>query len=134
MSLVNVHTEWDPLEEIVVGTVTGAQVPVADRSLIAVEYPEMVDDPRQIPSGPYPGHVLEQTETELEELAGLLTGLGVSVRRPGERDHKSTLSTPDWSTDGFYDYCPRDGFLTVGNSIIETPMVLRPPSQRDSKY
>ncbi|MER5766363.1 inosamine-phosphate amidinotransferase 1 [Streptomyces sp. NPDC001985] len=124
MSLVDVHTEWDPLEEIVVGTMAGARVPIADRSLIATEYPDM-DDPRQIPSGPFPARVVEETEAELTELTELLTGLGVSVRRPGGRDHKSTVSTPDWSTDGFYDYCPRDGFLTVGTSIIETPMVLR---------
>jgi scyllo-inosamine-4-phosphate amidinotransferase 1 len=125
MSLVDVHTEWDPLEEIVVGTIANARVPVADRSLIAVEYPELADDPRQVVTGPYPGHVVEQTETELEGLVDLLKGLGVTVRRPGGRDHKSTVSTPDWSTDGFYDYCPRDGFLTIGDTLIETPMVLR---------
>ncbi|HEX6359008.1 inosamine-phosphate amidinotransferase 1 [Actinophytocola sp.] len=125
MSLVDVHTEWDPLEEIVVGTIAGARVPIADRSLIAIEYPEMLDDPQRIPSGPYPGHVVEQTEVELDELADLLTELGVTVRRPGGRDHKSVMSTPDWSTDGFYDYCPRDGFLTVGSSLIESPMPLR---------
>lgn len=124
MSLVNVHTEWDPLEEIIVGIMAGARVPVADRSLLATEYPA-ITDPQDIQSGPYPGHVVEQAEAELEELADLLTGLGVSVRRPGGRDHKSTVSTPDWSTDGFYDYCPRDGFLAIGNMIIETPMVLR---------
>jgi glycine amidinotransferase/scyllo-inosamine-4-phosphate amidinotransferase 1 len=125
MSLVDVHTEWDPLEEIVVGTIAGAQMPMADRSLVAIEYPDMVNDPQKIPTGPYPSHVVEQTEVELEELVELLTGLGVTVRRPGGRDHKSIVSTPDWSTDGYFDYCPRDGFLAVGNSIIETPMVLR---------
>jgi scyllo-inosamine-4-phosphate amidinotransferase 1 len=31
--------------------------------------------------------VVEQTEAELEELASLLAGLGVTVRRPGGRDH-----------------------------------------------
>lgn len=124
MSLVDVHTEWDLLEEIIVGTMAGARVPLADRSLLATEYPD-IDDPQQIPSGPFPGHVVEQTEAELAELCDLLTGLGVTVRRPGGRDHKSLVSTPDWSTDGFYDYCPRDGFLAVGTTIIETPMVLR---------
>ena len=124
MSLVDVHTEWDPLEEIVVGTMAGAQDPMVDRSLLAVEYAD-IDDPQQIPTGPFPDHVVEQTEAELTELADLLTGLGVTVRRPGGRDHKSIVSTQDWSTDGFYDYCPRDGFLTVGTSLIETPMVLR---------
>ena len=28
MSLVDVHTEWDPLEEIIVGTMAGARMPV----------------------------------------------------------------------------------------------------------
>ncbi|MGH3876682.1 MAG: inosamine-phosphate amidinotransferase 1 [Actinophytocola sp.] len=125
MSLVDVHTEWDPLEEIIVGTMAGARMPVADRSLIAIEHPDLVNDPQQIQTGPYPGHVVEQTEAELEELVDQLKGLGVTVRRPGGRDHKSMVSTPDWSTDGYFDYCPRDGFLTVGNTLIETPMVLR---------
>lgn len=124
MNLVNVYTEWDPLEEIIIGTMAGARIPIPDRSLIATEFPD-IDDLQQIPSGPYPTHVVEETEAELAELADLLTKLGVTVRRPGGRDHKSIMSTPDWSTDGYYDYCPRDGFLTVGNSLIETPMVLR---------
>jgi scyllo-inosamine-4-phosphate amidinotransferase 1 len=124
LSLVNVHTEWDPLEEIIVGTAAGAQVPITDRSLIAAEYAD-IEDPQQIQTGPFPGHVVEQTEAELEELVDILTGLGVTVRRPGGRDHKSIVSTPAWSTDGFHDYCPRDGFLTIGTSIIESPMVLR---------
>src|SRR5262249_45469856 len=116
MSLVNVHTEWDPLEEDIVGIMDGARVPIADRSLMATEFPG-IEDPQQVPSGSFPGHVVEQTEAELEELADLLTGLGVTVRRPGGRDHKSIVSTPDWSTDGFYDYCPRDGFLAIGSTI-----------------
>ncbi|MFE4588945.1 inosamine-phosphate amidinotransferase 1 [Streptomyces laurentii] len=124
MSLVDVHTEWDPLEEIVVGTVEGAQVPLTDRSLLAAEYGD-IENPQAIQTGPYPSHVLEQTEAELEDLVNILTGLGVTVRRPGGRDHKSMVSTPDWSSDGFHDYCPRDGFLTIGNTIIESPMVLR---------
>ncbi|MFD0373220.1 MULTISPECIES: inosamine-phosphate amidinotransferase 1 [unclassified Streptomyces] len=124
MSLVDVYTEWDPLEEIVVGTIAGARVPVTDRSLLAAEYGD-IDNPEEIVPGPYPAHVVEQTEAELEELVDILTGLGVKVRRPGGRDHKSVVSTPDWSTDGFHDYCPRDGFLAVGKTLIESPMVLR---------
>lgn len=124
MSLVDVHTEWDPLEEIVVGTMAGARMPMADRSILATEFPD-IDDPELIPTGPFPADVVEQTEAELEEFVDLLKGLGVTVRRPGGRDHDAVVATPDWSTDGFYDYCPRDGFLAVGTSIIETPMVLR---------
>src|SRR5438046_1095043 len=101
MSLVDVHTEWDPLEEIIVGTMRGGQVPITDRSLIAAEYGD-IEDPQEIQTGPYPSHVVEQTEAELEALVAILTGLGVRVRRPGGRDHKSVVSTPDWSADGFH--------------------------------
>ncbi|WP_438295839.1 winged helix-turn-helix transcriptional regulator [Streptomyces sp. HUAS TT7] len=38
LSLVSVHNEGDPLEEIIVGTTVGARVPRADRSAFAVEY------------------------------------------------------------------------------------------------
>lgn len=124
MSLVNVHNEWDPLEEIVVGTMSGAQVPNGDRSLHAVEFADLAG-PLQIPSGPYPRNIVEETEVELELLCEELQAAGVKVRRPSPRDLSATITTPDWQTDGFYDYCPRDGILTVGDMIIEAPMVLR---------
>lgn len=124
MSLVNVHNEWDPLEEVVIGTITGAQVPRPDLGLFAVEYHEY-GRPENIPSGPFPAVVVEETAQELDALTKVLSDLGVAVRRPEIRDCSGVVSTPDWATDGFYDYCPRDVLLTVGNTVIETPMVLR---------
>jgi glycine amidinotransferase/scyllo-inosamine-4-phosphate amidinotransferase 1 len=35
------------------------------------------------------------------------------------------ISTPDWNSHGFYNYCPRDVLLAIGDTIIETPMVQR---------
>nr|1BWD_A Chain A, PROTEIN (INOSAMINE-PHOSPHATE AMIDINOTRANSFERASE) [Streptomyces griseus]1BWD_B Chain B, PROTEIN (INOSAMINE-PHOSPHATE AMIDINOTRANSFERASE) [Streptomyces griseus] len=124
-SLVSVHNEWDPLEEVIVGTAVGARVPTADRSVFAVEYAGDYESQEQIPSGAYPDRVLKETEEELHVLAAELTKLGVTVRRPGPRDHSALIKTPDWETDGFHDYCPRDGLLSVGQTIIETPMALR---------
>ncbi|MFD9948498.1 hypothetical protein ACFWYW_41760 [Nonomuraea sp. NPDC059023] len=124
MSLVNVHNEWDPLEEIIVGTMRGARVPAPDVSLHAVEF-STLESPDDIPHGPYAREIVEQTEAELDALAEALSGLGVTVRRPEPRDLSARISTPDWSTEGFYDYCPRDGLLAVGTTLIETPMVLR---------
>lgn len=121
---VSVHTEWDVLEEVIVGTMTNARVPRAGRDLHAIEFPSL-DDMEQIPSGPYPKSIIDETNDELDALCELLVGLGVTVRRPKERDLSATFSTGDWATDGFYDYCPRDGVLTVGHTILETPMVLR---------
>jgi len=133
MSLVDVHTEWDPLEEIIVGTMTGAQMAIADRSLPTAEYPD-IDDPRQIPTGAYPSDVVEPTEAELEELLDLLTDLGVTVRRPGGRDHTSVGSTPDRNTDGLSDRCPRGGFPAAGTSIIGAPKVPRARRLEETAY
>jgi scyllo-inosamine-4-phosphate amidinotransferase 1 len=124
VSLVRVHNEWDPLEEVVIGTMANAQVPRPDLSLHAIEFAEY-DDIHDIPSGPYPSRVVEETQRELDELAQALEGLDIRVRRPEPRDTAGVIATPDWSTDGFYDYCPRDVLLTVGDMVIETPMVLR---------
>ncbi|MFI9306722.1 inosamine-phosphate amidinotransferase 1 [Streptomyces triculaminicus] len=125
MSLVSVHNEWDPLEEIIVGTAVGARVPRADRSVFAVEYAGDYERQDQVPSGVYPDRVLKETEEELHILCEELEGLGVTVRRPQERDNSALITTPDWQTDGFHDYCPRDGLLSVGQTIIESPMALR---------
>ena len=124
MSPVNVHTEWDPLEEVIVGTMSGARIPKPDPGLHAVEFAEL-DDPANIPSGPFPQSVVDETEEELELLRDELVRAGIKVRRPSPRDLAAIIGTPDWQTDGFYDYCPRDGVLTIGDAIIETPMVLR---------
>lgn len=35
------------------------------------------------------------------------------------------FGTPDWVSDGEYNYCPRDVILPIGDLIIETPMALR---------
>ncbi|MFC9825377.1 inosamine-phosphate amidinotransferase 1 [Streptomyces erythrochromogenes] len=124
MSIVSVHTEWDALEEVVIGTLTAGRTPTGDRSLLAVEFADL-PAPEDVPSGPFPADIVAETNDELNEVCAELTSLGIKVRRPQERDTAATFATPDWHADGFYDYCPRDVLLTVGDTVIETPMVLR---------
>jgi scyllo-inosamine-4-phosphate amidinotransferase 1 len=124
VSPVDVHNEWDPLEEVIIGTALGARIPRPDLGLHALEYADL-DRAEHIPSGPVDSRIVEETVEELEQLCAELTRLGITVRRPAPRDLSATVATPNWSTDGFYDYCPRDGVLTIGDTIIETPMVLR---------
>ena len=125
MSLVNVHNEWDPLEEMIVGIADGAQVPRADRGLFALDYCTHVESPSDIPSGPYDPKIIEETNEDLDGFVDVLVQHGVKVRRPAATDHKKTFGTPDWNTDGEYNYCPRDVLLPIGQTIIETPMALR---------
>lgn len=122
---VNAHNEWDPLEEVIIGTARGARIPVAGQDLVAIEFAEYTDSVDKIASGPLPSWLVDQTEVELTALCDALTSLGIVVRRPEPRAIDAEISTPDWRTDGLYDYCPRDVLLVVGDTIIETPMVLR---------
>ena len=125
MSLVNVHNEWDPLEEIIIGTAVNAQVPVKDKGLFAIEYRKYYNNMDEIPSGKYSQKIIEETEEDLQELVSVFKKLGVIVRRPQITDHTCRFSTSDWESDGLYNYCPRDLLLAVGDMIIETPMPLR---------
>jgi glycine amidinotransferase/scyllo-inosamine-4-phosphate amidinotransferase 1 len=124
MCLVSIHNEWDRLEEVIVGRVDNARIPIADISLHAIEY-EHHALAELIPSGPFPKKVIEETFEDLEILCDQLKKLGIVVRRPNIFDHNMVVQTPYWSTNGFYNYCPRDVFVTVGNTIIEAPMTLR---------
>lgn len=124
MSVVNVFNEWDPLEEVIVGRAAHARIARPDRGLFAVEYRDR-GAPEAIPSGPYPDRVVRETEDDLEALVEALTGLGVTVRRPEVWDHARPFASPDWQTDGQYNYCPRDLFVTAGRWLIEAPMTLR---------
>jgi glycine amidinotransferase len=125
MSLVNVHNEWDPLEEMIVGVAEGARVPSPDRGLFALDYCANVATQPDVPTGPYERRVIEEAGEDLDRFVKLLTQEGVTVRRPAVTDHGRTFGTPDWSTDGEYNYCPRDVLLPIGQTIIETPMALR---------
>lgn len=124
MSLVNVYNEWDPLEEVIVGRATNAQIACPDKGLFAVEYREY-GSVEKIPAGPYPQQVIEETEEDLAALINVFERLDVVVRRPEVFQHARPFSTPEWSTDGQYNYCPRDLFVAVGDNIIEAPMTLR---------
>jgi hypothetical protein len=122
MSLVDIHNEWDPLEEVIVGVVDGARVPSPDLGLFALDYSDNVETMDDIPTGPYDDRIIDETREDLDELAALLRSEGVTVRRPDVTDHTKRFGTPDWSADGEYTYCPRDLLLPIGNTIIETPM------------
>ncbi|MFF5056664.1 scyllo-inosamine-4-phosphate amidinotransferase [Micromonospora sp. NPDC000663] len=124
-SLVEVHNEWDPLEEMIVGHAVNARVPSPDRGLFAVDYADLYEKASDIPSGPYDQQVIEETTEDLDAFVKVLESQGVVVRRPDVSDHAARYGTPDWSADGEYNYCPRDVLLPIGNTIIETPMTLR---------
>ena len=124
MSNVSVFTEWDPLEEIIVGRAQDIRIPMADPGLWAVEYRDQCAM-AEIPSGPHCEQIIAETEEDLTELVEAFEDLGVVVKRPQAMDHSQVFATPDWQSDGQQNYCPRDLFVAIGNWMIEAPMTLR---------
>ncbi|MFD5426764.1 amidinotransferase [Streptomyces sp. NPDC127084] len=121
-SPVSSHNEWDPLEEVVVGRLDGATIP-SRHPVVACNIPGGTARLQGLAAGfRYPRLLVEQAQHELDEFVGLLRSLGVTVRRPDAVDHRRRFGTPDWSSRGFCNTCPRDSMLVIGDEIIETPM------------
>ncbi len=132
MSQVWSCNEWDPLEEVVVGNPFGARFPFADLSTRLAEYPDR--ELTQIPQGPFPEQIIEETEEDLQCFVDTLVARGIKVRRPVDWPHEQHIKTPQWETQGYYNYCPRDVLLVVGDTIIETPNVIRGRSLETGSY
>jgi len=124
--------EWDQLEEVIVGNPLNARFPTRDPSTQLAEYPDRPIS--EIPRGPFPQYVIDETEEDLNEFAATLESCGVKVRRPETWPHEATFSTINWESQGYYNYCPRDVLLVVGDQIIETPNVIRSRSQETFSY
>ncbi|WP_282694501.1 amidinotransferase [Streptomyces sp. CC208A] len=116
------HTEWDPLEEVVVGRVDGATIP-SRHPTVRCNIPPWAARLQGAAAGfRYPRALAGKAEEEIEGFVALLESLGVTVRRPDPVPHRRRFATPAWSSRGFCSACPRDGMLVVGDEIIEAPM------------
>ena len=123
VSPVNSHNEWDPLEEVIVGRLEGATIP-SGHPVVTCNIPGMAARAQSLVAGfRYPKIMIEPAQRELDGFVALLQSLGVVVTRPEPVDHKKRFSTPEWSSHGFCNSCPRDSMLVIGDEIIETPMV-----------
>ena len=132
MSKVWSCNEWDPLEEVIVGNPLRARFPTADPSTQLAEFPDRSLD--EIPQGPFPQQIIEETDEDLEAFVAVLEELGITVRRPETWPHEARFSTIHWESEGYYNYCPRDILLVIGDHIIETPNVIRSRAQETFSY
>jgi len=108
------YNEWDPLEEIVVGTATQANWPSTD-PVFALESEKTSWKETPVPSGPVPQWIVDEANEDLDVLSNTLTQLGVTVHRP--RD----MNFPELG--GMYNYCPRDRLLIAGSTVIDPAMM-----------
>jgi len=132
MSRVWSCNEWDPLEEVIVGNPLQARFPTPDLSTQLAEFPDR--SLAEIPRGPFPQKIIEETEEDLNKFVQVLEDLGIIVRRPQVWPHEAKFSTIHWESQGYYNYCPRDIMMVIGDQVIETPNVIRSRAQETFSY
>jgi glycine amidinotransferase len=118
------YNEWDPLEEVIIGSALGAVRSCYEPAVAPFVPPD--DAARQFPGGQYLGEEIARAQEQLDGLAKLLETRGVVVRRPDPIDQNYRVVTPDFDCFlGHAQTCPRDVLLVVGEEIIEAPMAQR---------
>jgi N-dimethylarginine dimethylaminohydrolase len=122
---INSNNDWDTLREIVVGRADKARVPTVDASTMSMSYTNYDIEKIKPLEGEYPQWLIDEANEDAEELCSVLTQAGVVVHRPEYIDHSKKFSTSDWTTTGWYTWCPRDLLLPLNNLMIETPSPCR---------
>ena len=123
---VRSFTEWDRLEEVIVGVIDGAVYPTWQPSMQATMPEASWDRFRTCGGRPLPKAEVGAARRELDHLARVLEAEGIVVTRPDIIDHGRCFSSPDWSSHGgLYAAMPRDLLLVVGDCIIEAPLSWR---------
>jgi glycine amidinotransferase len=118
---VNSFNEWDPLEEVIVGRLERATIPDAHLA-VATNLPRPVSALCRVFGGfRYPRFLTKPAQKQVDGFIHLLESEGIVVRRPDVLDFARRYRTPSFESAGFCSACPRDGFLIIGNEIIEAP-------------
>ncbi len=78
--VVNSWNEWDPLEEVIVGSAQGA-AEIGFEPALAPYFP-LGDPGRGMHGRPIPQVLIDEAERQLDGFAGVLDSLGITVRLP----------------------------------------------------
>lgn len=124
MSLINVHNEWDPIEEILVGSPLYAGMPYEDKGFHTIQQASH-DLFNSLLPGAMPKKIIDETEEDIQIFIDELHKGGIHVRRPEPIEFNVKFRTLDWEAEHYFSYCPRDILLAIGEIIIETPNVFR---------
>ncbi|GAP90070.1 putative lysine amidinotransferase [Rosellinia necatrix] len=108
---VSADDEWSPLKAVLVGRAGNSCFPPAPPAMIEATMPA-AHVHRFKPKSPFPDRIIKKAEAELDCLATILREEGIRVYRPPEGI--------DWLSEGGYTGAmPRDGLISVGNTLIE---------------
>ncbi len=125
MSLVNVHNEWDPVEEIIVGTSQYANLPGCGDKIFELTLDSEASQYDTTYPMVFSKKIIEETQADISVFIEELKKLNIKIRRPNAIDAKNKIRTLDWETEHYYCYCPRDLLLAIGDLIIECPSGFR---------
>lgn len=124
MNVVNSYNEWDPLEEVIVGSVLGAGK-MAFEPALSPFYP-LNSEERNFGGAKVAEKEVMESQEQLDNFAKVLENEGIIVRRPEVCDFCQPVKTPSFEVP-FQNSsaCPRDVLLVLGDEIIEAPMAQR---------
>lgn len=109
---IHSDNEWEQLQRVIVGTADYANWPTNDTVFAdQIKYSRWQETDFKF--GPVDQTIIDRANQSLDRFANLLTGLGVEVTRPAERNYQQLGQ--------FYGYCPRDTVLIIGDRIIRAP-------------
>jgi N-dimethylarginine dimethylaminohydrolase len=111
---ISSSNEWGKLQSIVVGSATHANWPSND-PVFSQESSKTLWKETPVPSGPVPQWIVDEANEDLNELAVVLTKLGIEVVRPNEMNFVER--------GGMYNYCPRDRLIIAGDRVIDPAMM-----------
>lgn len=111
---ISTSNEWGKLKSIVVGSATYANWPSND-PVFSQEHLKTLWKETPVPSGPVPQWIIDESNEDLDELANVLTKLGIEVFRPNEMNFVER--------EGMYNYCPRDRLLIADGCVIDPAMM-----------
>jgi len=126
-NIVNSWNEWDPLEEIIVGTADGAHFEATEPgNHPKIRHPDL-HDMVPFPSGAKKADTIAKANEELDGLANLLSSQGIIVKRPEiNKPFSGPITSPDFTIENQYcAVCPRDVLITFGNEVLEATMSRR---------
>lgn len=116
MPLISADNEWSPLKAVIVGRAEHSAFPSEPPHMMAATMVKQYLAEFKA-NNPFPADILEKAQQELDNFAAVLEQHGVRVYRPKE---------VDWvKAGGYTGAMPRDTFMTVGNTLIESPFAWR---------
>ena len=101
-SKFHVLSEWDLLEEVIVGIPDNATIPYLTEEVKANTMPQYWKFYADNAGEYFPQKFIEKAVEEMDEFCRIMEGEGVAVRRPDPIDFSRANKTQDFEVSGMY--------------------------------